>query len=114
MAVSVEPVYPGQPIVHKLEYTSSELLYFFLSRIPECRETLDEIDSSLITDKDDNGYRMKLKIGAGYYPLLRIIDPWDKTLMYDYSNEIARKTFPIITSAGPDKIFGTADDITNK
>ena len=114
LPILVEPVYSGQPIVHNMEYTSCELLYFFLSRIPECRETLDKIDSSLITDKDDNGYRMKLKIGDRYYPLLRIIDPWNKTLIYDYSNEIARKTFPIITSAGPDGNFGTDDDITNK
>jgi len=114
LPVSVEPVYDGEPIFHNLEYTSCELLYFFLSRIPECRETLDKIDSSLITDEDDNGYRMRLKIGDRYYPLLRVIDPWDKTLVYDYSNEIARKTFPVITSAGPDKVFGTDDDITNR
>jgi len=114
LPVSVESVYAGQTIVHKLEYTSSELLYFFLSRIPECRKILDEIDSSLITDKDDNGYPMKLIIGTEEYSLLRIIDPWDTTLVYDYSNEIARKTFPVITSAGPDGIFGTDDDITNR
>jgi prepilin-type N-terminal cleavage/methylation domain-containing protein len=114
LAVSVEPVYTGEPIFHNLEYTSCELLYFFLSRIPECREILDKIDGSLITDKDDNGYRMKLRIGNSDYPLLRIIDPWGKTLIYDYSNEITRRTFPIITSAGPDGNFGTDDDITNK
>ena len=66
---------------------------------------------------------MKLKIGDRYYPLLRIIDPWDKTLVYDYSNEvvlfnnntaITRKTFPVIRSAGPDRTFGSADDITNR
>ena len=123
LAVLIEPVNPGDPINHKLEYSSSELLYFFLSRVPECRKTLDKIDGSLITDTDDNGYRMRINIGTEYYPLLRIVDPWDTTLLYDYSYEqllpsgsmrIIRKTFPVITSAGPDKRFGTADDISSR
>ena len=123
LAVLIEPVNPGDPINHKLEYTSSELLYFFLSRVPECRKTLDKIDGSLITDKDDNGYRMRINIGTEYYPLLRIVDPWDTTLLYDYcyeqllpsgSTRIIRKTFPVIISAGPDKQFGNTDDISSR
>ena len=73
MPVSIEPVNPGDPINHKVEYTSSELLYFFLSRVPECRKTLDKIHRSdkdrnivrsLITNEDDNGYRMRLTPGV--------------------------------------------------
>ncbi len=132
LPVSIEPVNPGEPIGHKLEYTSSELLYFFLSRVPECRKTLDKIHRSdkdrnivrsLITNEDDNGYRMRIKIGTEYYPLLRIIDPWGTTLLYDYfyehqlpsgSTTIVKRTFPVIISAGPDKTFGTADDISSR
>ena len=132
LPVSIEPVNSGEPIGHKLEYTSSELLYFFLSRVPECRKTLDKIHRSdkdrnivrsLITNEDDNGYRMRIKIGTEYYPLLRIIDPWGSTLLYDYfyehqlpsgSTTIVKRTFPVITSAGPDKTFGTADDIISR
>ncbi len=123
LAVLIEPVYPAEPINHKLEYASSELLYFFLSRVPECRTTLDKIDESLITDKDDNGYRMRIRIGTEYYPLLRIIDPWGTTLLYDYLYEhqppsgsptIVKRTFPVITSAGPDKKFGNTDDISSR
>jgi hypothetical protein len=130
--VLIEPVNPGEPINHKEEYTSSELLYFFLSRVSGCRKTLDKIHrtdkdrnivKSMITDKDDDGYRMKIKIGNEYFPLLRIVDPWGTTLLYDYSYEhqlpsgstiIVKRTFPEITSAGPDKTFGTADDISSR
>ena len=122
-AVDVLPVVGTQVIIHKADYVSGELLYFFLSRVPECREVLDKINETLITDKDENGYQMKLRIGVQDYPLLRIVDPWGTTLQYDYSNEVALNsgqnaiimhTYPVITSAGRDKIFGTTDDIQNK
>ena len=63
-------------------------------------------------------------------PFTRIIDPWGTTLRYDYYPEYAsiilaqwliikyyrdsaKRTFPVITSAGADKQFETADDISN-
>jgi hypothetical protein len=117
-------------------------LYFFLSKVPECRATLDKIDESLITNKDFSGNEMKLVINDGVkrieYRLPRFVDPWHQsgapakigqTLQYDYSYEyqppagpttVIKRSFPIITSAGPDGIFnspgpdgkfGTADDV---
>jgi prepilin-type N-terminal cleavage/methylation domain-containing protein len=139
--VSIEPLAPTMPIVHRPEYASSELLYFFLSKVPECRATLDKIDESLITNKDFSGNEMKLVINDGVKPieyrLPRFVDPWHErgatakigqTLIYDYSYEyqppagatVVKRIFPIITSAGPDGIFnspgpdgkfGTADDV---
>ena len=117
---------------HEPNYSGSEALYFFLSRVPESRKTLDKIDKSLITNKDFYGNDLKLVIDGTEYPLLRIVDPWrergattniGKTLRYDYYYEDesdfkkrkeSKKTFPVITSAGPDKSFGTTDDITNR
>lgn len=111
---------------HDPNYSGSEALYFFLSRVPESRKTLDKIDSSLITDEDSDGDSMKIKINGKDYPLLRIIDPWGTTLQYSYyrneyepptSNEPdmdERRNFPVITSAGPDRNFGTADDIASR
>jgi prepilin-type N-terminal cleavage/methylation domain-containing protein len=115
---------------HKNEYSGSEALYFFLSRVPECRATLDKINNSLITNKDFYGNDLKLVINGTEYPLLRVVDPWrergtttktGKTLRYDYYNEKiyppdpkTKRNFPVITSAGPDGIFGTGDDISSR
>jgi hypothetical protein len=109
-------------IQHDDEYSGSEALYFFLSRVPDCRQTLDKIDKSLITNKGSNGADMTITIDGKGYPLLRIIDPWRETLRYDYYNKKgsptekkeSKKTFPVITSAGPDKEFGSADDIASR
>jgi prepilin-type N-terminal cleavage/methylation domain-containing protein len=111
-------------------YSGSEALYFFLSKVPESRKTLDKIDSSLITNEDADEQPMKITIGSGEdakeYSLLRIIDPWGETLRYDYYDEQppplsdledmleSVRNFPVITSAGPDRVFGTDDDITNR
>jgi prepilin-type N-terminal cleavage/methylation domain-containing protein len=117
---------------HDAEYSGSETLYFFLSRVPESRQTLDRIDRKLVTNLDIDGNHINITIGSGadekVYPLFRVIDPWGETLRYDYYDEKppphspsdiedmekSRKTFPVITSAGPDKEFGSADDITSR
>jgi len=128
-AVAIVPVEQGQSITHESDYSGAEAMYFFLSRVPDCRKTLDRIDASLLTDKDRSGNRMKLRTGLyeyEFYPLIRVTDPWRRALRYDYYDERAavlsksgvtvrqnsKKTFPVITSAGPDGKFDTADDIT--
>ena len=103
------------------ENSGSEVLHFFLSRIPDCRITLDKVDKSLISNKTGIG-EQEFDISGNRYPLYRFIDPWGTTLHYEYYDELetnlnlrdlGKKTFPVITSAGPDKVFGTDDDITN-
>jgi len=42
---------------------------------------------------------------------LEIYDPWGMVLDYRY---VPGDNFPELVSAGPDKIFGTADDINNR
>jgi hypothetical protein len=103
-----------------------EIMYFILNMVPASRDVLDEIDQSLIL-KDRtiiiNGNSDEEQ------PLLRIADSWGTTLHYSYyDNEIEDqpgnnldepprtnpRPFPVITSAGQDKKFGTADDITNR
>ena len=102
-----------------LNYSGSEALYLFLSRVPASRQTLDKIDDSLVTNEGFGKQPMNITIGVKMYPLLRIIDPWGTTLHYDYYNEWtldpkSKRTFPEITSAGPDRIFRTGDDITSR
>ncbi len=113
---------------HDPNYSGSEMLYFFLSRIPASRKTLERIDVSLITNEgsDEQEMNIEIRFASGdikTYPLFRIIDPWGKTLHYDYYDENendfdkrkkGKRTFPLITSAGPDEIFGTDDDISSR
>ena len=79
----------------------SELLYSELNKIPGSREILEKISDSLIEDKTQPLNK-----------LLEIYDPWDMALDYQYIAGV--DTFPKLTSAGPDKIFGNADDISNR
>ena len=107
-----------------LKYSASEVLYFFLIRVPESRKALDKIDGSLVTNLNDVGAAIEISIDGGpWSPLLRFIDPWGTTLRYDYYDEAqldpilrekGKRTFPVIVSAGPDKKFGTTDDISNR
>lgn len=113
---------------HNRYYSGSEALYFFLSKVPESRRTLDKIHrsdkqktvGSLITNEDSSGVGLVIRIDDANYPLLRIIDPWGRTLRYDYYDDPNNldpdeaRTFPVITSAGPDGIFGTDDDIKSR
>ena len=118
---------------HKAAYSGCEALYFFLGRVPESRKVLDEIDGSLITNEGSDKKPMYMTIDEKPYPLLRVIDPWGTTLRYDYyvdwedyrnaggsleryltDRSKSRRSFPVITSAGPDRLFGTPDDITGR
>ena len=119
---------------HRPEYSGSEILYFFLHRVPPCREILSRIDDSLITAQDATGNEMRLVITdpatstQSEYTLNRFIDPWGVPLRYDYYIDYGpsihdglfadryenRRNFPVVTSAGPDELFNTADDISNR
>jgi len=121
--------------LHDPSYSGAEVMYFLLSQVPACRETIGKIDSSLLTNKGTDGQAMYIDIsfsGGGVseqkYPLFRVVDPWGETLRYDFYREESplptpamvnrmkksKRTFPLITSAGPDKLFGTADDVENR
>ena len=107
-----------------ISYSGTEALCVFLSQLPECRKTLDKIDESLITnlgvDKQPRNISVTYPGGvAKVSPLSRVIDPWGTTLKYDYYDEVtlnlrSKRVFPLITSAGPDRRFGTTDDISSR
>jgi prepilin-type N-terminal cleavage/methylation domain-containing protein len=96
-------VFPPQPVK---DFTAaaihSEHLYQELYSVPASRKVLDKISDSLIQHKVDTG---------AIPPVPEIYDPWGTVLDYRY---VAGDNFPELVSAGPDKIFGTADDITSK
>lgn len=78
----------------------SEYLYRELDLMPESRKILGRIAESLV----------KNEYGTIDTPP-EIYDPWGIVMDYIY---VAGDNFPDLVSAGPDKIFGTADDISNK
>jgi len=78
----------------------SEYLYRELDLMPESRKILGRITDSLV----------KNEYGTIDTPP-EIYDPWGTVLDYGH---VAGDNFPELVSAGPDKIFGTADDISNK
>lgn len=96
-------VFPPQPVK---DFTAaavhSEHLYQELYSVPASRKVLDKVSDSLIKHKVDTG---------AVPPVPEIYDPWGTVLDYRY---VAGDNFPELVSAGPDKIFGTADDITSK
>ncbi|MBN1787944.1 MAG: prepilin-type N-terminal cleavage/methylation domain-containing protein [Sedimentisphaerales bacterium] len=102
--------------VHQGDYSSSEALYYFLNKAPAAKKLVETIDRSLLTSKDRNGtdliFTMPITpLITEDYLLVRIIDPWEMALRYTYA---AGDNFPIITSAGPDRVFDDADDISSK
>jgi prepilin-type N-terminal cleavage/methylation domain-containing protein len=82
------------------QYLHSQYLYQELSLIPESQKILEKITKSIIK----NGY-------GTIDTSPEIYDPWEIVIDYIY---VPGDNFPELLSAGPDKIFGTADDISNK
>jgi len=78
----------------------SEYLYGELSSIPSVRKILTKLSNSSV----ENKYRTS-ETAAELY------DPWGTVLDYRY---IPGDNFPLLVSAGPDKTFGTADDMSNR
>ncbi len=78
----------------------SEYLYGELNLMPGSRKIIERITKSLV--KNEYGT-------VDTQP--EIYDPWGTAMDYSY---VPGDNFPELISAGPDKIFDTADDISNK
>lgn len=88
---------------------NSETLYAALNSVPSSRKLLEQISDSLIKHKVDTG---------AIPPIPEIYDPWGKVLDYRYNFATPAypefTTYPELISAGPDRIFGSPDDISSK
>ena len=106
------------------EYSGCEVMYWLLSQVPGAREILKGISPSLVTNENDQGQEIALEVDDHpAQPFLRVVDPWGTTLQYDYYDVASadrrpipgtEKHFPVLISAGPDKAFGTGDDISSR
>jgi prepilin-type N-terminal cleavage/methylation domain-containing protein len=93
--------FPGQPVKDFTNVAAhSEYLYRELYSIPASRKILEKISGSLIENK----------FGTADSPP-EIYDPWGTALEYRYN---PGDNFPELISAGPDRIFGNTDDISDR
>ena len=106
---AANPIPPPDTIV--VSSASSAALFYFLDRNPASRVVASAVPNALITNKDDGGTAIKIDIGGTEYDLPRYIDPWEMSIRYVY---LPGTAFPVLTSAGPDKVFDTPDDITSQ
>jgi type II secretory pathway pseudopilin PulG len=100
--------------LHEDEYASSEVLYYYLSRTPDCKRIIDSISDTLISNRDVNGAVLLIEIPTGgtETDLIRFVDPWGNAIRYTYATG---DSFPVIESAGTDDDFTTTgDNVTSR
>jgi prepilin-type N-terminal cleavage/methylation domain-containing protein len=85
----------------------SESLFYFLERIPQSKAILNGLSNQMLSNKDKTGIGLQVEIPTGgtTYDWVRFVDTWGTSLNYTYT---VGDVFPVLTSAGPDKIFKTA------
>jgi len=99
------------------KYASSEVLYYKLSRTPNCKRIINSISDTLISNRDDDGTVLLIAIPPGTpedeaTDLIRFIDPWGNAIRYTYADG---DSFPVIESAGTDGDFDTTgDNVTSR
>ena len=99
-------VFPIQPDVEDANIpVHSQILYGALYSMPASRKILQQIDDELIRDE----FVDVLPTEPARY---EIYDLWGTVV--DYVYDAPDDTFPLLRSAGPDRSFGTPDDITNE
>jgi prepilin-type N-terminal cleavage/methylation domain-containing protein len=93
------PIQPDRTPSNATALVHIRLMYSALDTVPASREILKGIDAVLVQRQDKQP------------AMARLYDPWGTPLNYIYAPS---DTFPELVSAGPDKTFGTADDISSK
>ena len=91
-------------------FKSGCALFYYLDASPNSRKIVESLTGSLISNQDANGDALRIELPAGsgtVIDLPRFIDAWGTSIRYEY---IAGTAFPVLTSAGPDTKFSTAED----
>ncbi|MBN1765612.1 MAG: hypothetical protein JW860_10170, partial [Sedimentisphaerales bacterium] len=90
---------------------SSEILYIYLDTVPDCREIISKLPDRATSNKDNEGGGDYVDLdndGQLDVALIEVIDAWGNPIWYRWQGF---GNFPELISAGPDGIFGNADDI---
>ena len=97
------------------KYASSEVLYYRLSRTPNCKRIINTISDTLISNRDVDEEVLLIEIPTGNpvpTDLIRFIDPWGTSVRYRYA---LGDSFPVIESAGADGDFDiTGDNVSSR
>jgi prepilin-type N-terminal cleavage/methylation domain-containing protein len=91
---------------------NSGAAYYFLSRVSQSKAILDSLSGQMISNRDLGGTAILIEIpaGAAATDWIRFADAWGMPVRYVYLGS----GFPVLTSAGPDKIFDTEDDVVSQ
>jgi prepilin-type N-terminal cleavage/methylation domain-containing protein len=91
----------------------SETAFYFLDKVSQSKAILDSLAGRMLSNKDlaGTGLQIEIPTGGTTYDWVRFVDAWGTSLNYTYQPGYS---FPVITSAGPDKTFGTTDDLTSR
>jgi prepilin-type N-terminal cleavage/methylation domain-containing protein len=101
----VRDKFPEQPArdAHAFALDHIEWMVQELRSVPDSRAVLEQLNSATV------------KSLAGDPDIPEIRDPWGTVLDYVYEYADGKgDTFPELISAGPDKVFGTEDDVSSK
>lgn len=101
----VRDKFPEQPArdAHAFALDHVEWMVRELRSVPDSRAVLEQLNPATV------------KSLAGDPDIPEIRDPWGTVLDYVYEYADGKgDTFPELISAGPDKVFGTGDDVSNK
>lgn len=86
-----------------------------LRAVPAARQVLDQVGPALVKSPDWAGFIKNINWTTQNLAVItdpqHLCDPWGTVIDYICA---ADDTCPELISAGPDKVFGTADDISNK
>ena len=95
---------------HDDKFASIQGLYFCLNKTPNCRNAIGKLDNSLVSNQNPQGRFLKIDNNVRIYELFYVNDSWKMPLRYTYDSD--NDSFPMIESAGPDKIFGDGTGVT--
>lgn len=111
--VTLSGSHPDSAAVIGKAYWSSETAFYFLEKVPQSKAILGSLAGRMLSNKDLTGAGLQMVIPAGgtTYDWVRFVDAWGTSLNYEYQNG---DSFPVITSAGPDRVFGTEDDLKSQ
>jgi prepilin-type N-terminal cleavage/methylation domain-containing protein len=90
----------------RLALATIEFLYCVMEDVPGCKAILEKLPVDVAVNDDNDSVTIRGQAKS----LLEVNDAWGHPLWYEYRGP---GNFPAITSAGPDGLFNTADDIVS-